>query len=267
MARRAPPPEIKAIVRSDDRRHPRPATLRRGGQTAGARLKRPRSRRASSSWKTAALIDSGQPKLMTAVASARSLPRVPSRRDFKEDPAVTQKLWRSRWKHGWIFVGVVLIAGVVIFGASDSWSPDALLVIGIVVAAYLAFPPMIASLNDLARRNLGSGPAASTGTGLTWDPALNDVVRELAVAFDTIEDAHDIGASSGLRMERVRASRTPVFYWQQILSRALDEDQQRVDCVLDEALARSERAPLRAAIGRYREQRGRGLPKERPTSA
>jgi hypothetical protein len=39
MARRAPPPEIKAIVRSDDRRHPRPATLRRGGQTAGARLK------------------------------------------------------------------------------------------------------------------------------------------------------------------------------------------------------------------------------------
>jgi hypothetical protein len=48
MARRASRPEVKAIVGSDDRRYSKPATLRRGGQTAGSRLKQPRRARGRS---------------------------------------------------------------------------------------------------------------------------------------------------------------------------------------------------------------------------
>ena len=100
-------------------------------------------------------------------------------------------------------------------------------------------------------------PAEPSQTAKFAAISLNHVVRELRAAFSTIEDIHDVGAVGGLRMERIRASRSPDMYWQQVLMRALDEGPQSVDRVLDAAMARSERKALHEAVQRYRAQRAR----------
>lgn len=197
---------------------------------------------------------------------ARYLPRVPASEGFNEDADVVRKFWRSRWKYGWMLIGVGLAAAVVTYGDAHHWSADALIAIGIAVAAYIAMPPMVVSLNELVRQTSGSDTQASRSTSLTWDLALNDVARELAVAFDTIEDAYDVGGASGVRMERVRTSRRTDSYWQQILARAVDEGHQRVDVVLDEALARSERKPLPEAAAATESNAVRSRRQERQTT-
>ena len=90
-----------------------------------------------------------------------------------------------------------------------------------------------------------------------WDTRINAVVHALAAAIYDLNTIGSIAKMSGLTMQNVINSHDAASYWANVLDRAQDEGDQRVDSVLQEALTRTRNPMVYDAVKTYWAERGR----------
>jgi len=95
---------------------------------------------------------------------------------------------------------------------------------------------------------------------MVYDIRLNPVKDILVGYIYRSADISMIAGQAGLDLGSIAADGTPVNYWQAVLERACIEGVHKVDAVLDCAIHHLKgtvaEAPLRAAVGEYRQHRG-----------
>jgi hypothetical protein len=91
---------------------------------------------------------------------------------------------------------------------------------------------------------------------MVWDMQINPVVRAFSQVINDQAIIRDIAVKSGLSMEYVRTTPDAASYWTAVLERAQDEGTQRIDSVLNGALARTESPIAHDAVAAYRTSRG-----------
>jgi hypothetical protein len=98
---------------------------------------------------------------------------------------------------------------------------------------------------------------AATGEAATWDTRLDPVVTALAQAINGQFIIRDIAMKARLPIEHVCNAPDAESYWAAVLECALDEGDQCVDAVLNEALVRTKGKVAHEAVEEYRRMRDR----------